>query len=80
MIFQESLARTATFTLPKEISKLVRQGVELGDADNQFFNRKKSGQGTGTVGWLTKFGINRDEYYRHAIVLALIPFMNPSLY
>lgn len=73
-------ARTATFQLPKKIQALVRQGIELGVADDMVFNRKNSKQSNGAVGILTKDLIDRASYYQPAVVLALIPFMNPDLY
>lgn len=46
----------------------------------QVFGRKRSGHGTGTVGKLTDNIVTRAAYYEHAIVMALIPFMNLKLY
>jgi inosine/xanthosine triphosphatase len=71
--------RTAAFTLPHEIADLVRQGVELGVADDRVFGRSNSKQGNGAVGILTADVIDRTRYYVHAVVLALVPFKNPSL-
>jgi len=73
-------ARTATFQLPPKIQALVRQGIELGVADDMVFERNNSKQSNGAVGILTKDLINRAEYYQPAVVLALIPFINPNLY
>ncbi len=73
-------ARTATFQLPPEIVKLVNSGVELGHADDMIFRRTNSKQGNGAVGILTNDLIDRTDYYRHAVVLALIPFIHPKLY
>jgi inosine/xanthosine triphosphatase len=72
-------SRTAAFTLPHEIAELVRQGVELGLADDRIFGRSNSKQGNGAVGILTADVIDRAAYYEHAVVLALVPFKNPSL-
>jgi inosine/xanthosine triphosphatase len=72
-------SRTATFNLPDEVSRLVRQGLELGDADDQVFNRANSKQQTGSVGLLTGDIIDRARYYEQAVMLALIPFKNPTL-
>ncbi len=76
----EGKARTATFQLPPKIVELIRQGVELGHADDIVFNRNNSKQGNGAVGILTGDVIDRVEYYRHAVILALIPFLNKKLY
>ena len=76
----EGKARTATFDLPKKIIELIDSGMELGDADDIIFNRKNSKQKNGAVGILTKDLIDREKYYTHAIIMALIPFNNLDLY
>ncbi len=76
----EGKAQTATFQLPPKIVELINQGMELGHADDMVFNRKNSKQGNGAVGILTSDVIDRVEYYRHAVILALIPFLNKKLY
>ena len=48
--------------------------------DSQVTGRVKSGQGQGTVGHLSRGLVSRAEYYRHACIMALLPFMNPELY
>jgi len=75
-----SKAKTATFPLPLKISNLIKQGYELGEADDIVFNRSNSKQKNGAVGILTDNLINRTDYYKHAIILALIPFTNSKLY
>jgi inosine/xanthosine triphosphatase len=73
-------ARTATFPLPEKIRSLVKQGMELGHADDLVFKRSNSKQKDGAVGILTGGIIDRAHYYEHALILALIPFLNQSLY
>lgn len=73
-------ARSASFPLPDKVAHLIYQGVELGDADDQVFLRKKSGHGSGTVGHLTHGIISRRAYYEHTVTMALIPFIWPDLY
>ena len=77
---QYGYSRTCTFQLPEAISSLVRNGMELGDADDAVFNTINAKQGSGTVGHLTNGVINRTEYYKPAVLLAMIPFLWPSLY
>ena len=72
-------SRTATFYLPDETARLVRQGIELGDADDRVFGRANSKQQNGSVGLLTGDVIDRTAYYEQAVILALIPFRNPEL-
>ena len=75
-----STSRTAAFTLPPALCALVRNGMELGDADDVVFKRTNSKQQDGTVGILTNGAIDRTEYYVHALVLALVPELQGRLY
>ncbi|WP_296621383.1 inosine/xanthosine triphosphatase [Marivirga sp.] len=73
-----SQAQTAVFYVPEPIAKMVREGVELGEADDIYFGRSNSKQKDGAVGILTKGEIDRKSYYEHAMIMALIPFLkNP---
>lgn len=74
------LAKAATFPIPDSITALIKEGVELGDADDQVFQRVKSKHKSGTVGVLTDGLIDRSSYYEHAILLALTPWIRPNLY
>jgi inosine/xanthosine triphosphatase len=72
--------RTGTFFLPPPVADLVRQGKELGEADDIIFKRSNSKQENGAVGLLTGNVIDRQQFYEQAVILALIPFKNPTLY
>lgn len=72
-------SRTGMFMLPEEIAALVRGGMELGHADDAVFGRTNSKHHDGSVGLLTGGVIDRRAYYAHAVVLALIPFLHPTL-
>ena len=73
-------AKTATFDLPEAMARLVRGGMELGDADDQVMGRVNSKQGEGTVGALTRGLISRTDYYIPAVQLAYPVFNFPELY
>lgn len=73
-------AKTGTFYIPEGVAKLVRGGMELGHADDQFFSKENSKQEGGSVGLLTHGVLNRTQYYHQAIILSLIPFLNEKLY
>ncbi len=73
-------ARTGTFCLPPAVADLVRQGKELGEADDLVFGQMNSKQSSGAVGLLTGNVIDRAQLYEHAVILALIPFKNEALY
>lgn len=72
--------RTGTFFLPPQIAELIKQGKELGEADDIVFGRTNSKQENGAVGILTGNVVDRTKYYTEAVVLALIPFKNKQLY
>jgi len=72
--------RTGTFFLPPKVAELIRQGKELGEADDIVFQRKNSKQENGAVGILTGNVIDRTKFYIEAVVMALIPFKNEELY
>ena len=75
-----SKAKTSTFYLPKPIIDLLREGKELGEADDIVFKKNNSKQQTGAVGLLTNELVTRSSYYEQAMILALIPFKNRELY
>ncbi len=77
---QTGKGRTGTFFLPPKVCQLIRQGKELGEADDIVFGLKNSKQKNGAVGILTGDILTRTSYYTPAVVLALIPFRNQSLY
>ncbi|HWQ83083.1 MAG TPA: inosine/xanthosine triphosphatase [Anaerolineales bacterium] len=72
--------RSAAFFLPEAVAALVRQGMELGAADDLVFGRSNSKQANGAIGLLTGDVIDRAGLYVPAVVMALIPFKNPELY
>lgn len=73
-------SRTGTFVIPPAVSELVRNGKELGEADDIVFSQTNSKQSSGAIGILTHGILDRANYYAEAVLMALIPFKNPSLY
>jgi inosine/xanthosine triphosphatase len=73
-------ARSGTFFLPPRVARLVKSGLELGEADDLVFDQKNSKQNNGAIGLLTGDILTRTSLYEHAVLLALIPFLNPALY
>lgn len=71
--------QTAVFYVPQEVADLVRDGIELGHADDQVFGRSNSKQQNGAIGLLTDDAVDRTSYYVQAVIMALVPFKNPTL-
>lgn len=77
---KQGQSRTSTFYLPDKVVKLLKNGVELGEANDIVFQESNSKQRGGAVGSLTNGQLGRTEYYVQAVMLALVPFCNPQLY
>ena len=82
VLFEKQIGsgRTGTFILPEKVAQLVRQGKELGEANDIVFNRSNSKQNDGAIGLLTGNVIDRTKLYEHGVIMALVGFKNPSLY
>lgn len=72
--------KTGEFILPQKVRELILGGMELGHADDLVFGKTNSKQENGAVGILTDNAIERAEFYKQAVIFALIPFKNPTLY
>ncbi|WXC45594.1 hypothetical protein QX201_005297 [Fusarium graminearum] len=72
-------ARTSAYFLPEKTCKLLKEGAELGHADDILFGQTDSKNKQGSVGLLTGGVVDRAAYYTQAVILALIPFRNASL-
>jgi inosine/xanthosine triphosphatase len=73
-------SRTGTFYLPPQVAKLIKQGKELGEADDIVFQQSNSKQANGAIGILTGDIVDRTALYKHAVILALVPFKNSELF
>ncbi len=74
------LASAGNFLLPPKVAALVRQGVELGHADDIVFGRQDSKQKDGAIGALSGGRVTRADYYAPMVTRALLRFFNPDLY
>jgi non-canonical (house-cleaning) NTP pyrophosphatase len=73
------LAKTGSFLLPTNLGKLIKEGMELGDADDKVFGRIKAKHGSGTVGSSTDGLVDRSACYEHALILALVPWIRADV-
>ena len=51
-----------------------------GEAGDRIFHKTGSKQQQGSTGLLTRGMVDRDMFYGHAMILAMVPFINPDLY
>jgi inosine/xanthosine triphosphatase len=73
-------ASTGRCELPPAVAALIREGLELGDADDRVFGRTNSKHEEGAVGLLTRGRIDRTAFYAPAVTMALARFLHPDLY
>lgn len=72
--------KTGIFFLPPRVAELIREGKELGEADDIVFGQTNSKQANGAIGLLTHNVITRKTFYVTAVVTALIPYVHAELY
>ena len=73
-------SRTGTFFVPQRVARRVLAGEELGLANDAVFGTTDSKRESGAIGLLTRDVVDRTALYHHAAILALVPFMNPTLF
>ena len=71
---------TAEVQIPRKSYELVKSGMELGHANDEVFGSENSKHSSGMTGLLTHGVLERTEFYKQAIILALVPFKNKELY
>lgn len=71
---------TTLFYLPPKIVASIKAGMELGDANDAFFDGSNLKQGIGTVGHLTDGILDRENYYLQAAIIALSELKHKEWY
>ncbi|MBO1436958.1 inosine/xanthosine triphosphatase [Meiothermus sp. CFH 77666] len=77
---RRGVSRGGSVLLPPIVAERVRKGEELGLVMDDLMGQKDTKKGSGAVGILTLSRIERVEFWRHTIELALPPFLRPELY
>lgn len=71
-------ARSASLALPSEVLAQLKPTNELGTVLDEKYGTKHIKQKGGAIGLLTHNALSRAEVYVQALILALIPFINPE--
>ncbi|MCK6264887.1 inosine/xanthosine triphosphatase [Vibrio sp. ZSDE26] len=71
-------SRSASLMLPPEVLCKLANANELGDVMDEVFGTQNIKQQGGAIGLLTHNLLSRSSVYHQALILALIPFINPS--
>ena len=76
------LGLSPAFEYPPTVMQLLHKGKEVNDAffELGFALHRKLGNQGGAIGFLTQGLMERKEYTKSAIMMALIPLLRPDLY
>lgn len=74
------IASTVRIETPAKLMKLIKQGKELGEANDLYFKKKNSKQGQGHFGLMTNGTITRAEGYKDGLIMALTRFLHPEIW
>jgi inosine/xanthosine triphosphatase len=75
-----SKTRSASLPLPPAALIAIQQGEELGDVMDRMFAQHNVKQQGGAIAMLTNHLLTRSGVYQQAIILAMIPFIQPQLF
>ncbi|UPQ87521.1 inosine/xanthosine triphosphatase [Vibrio sinaloensis] len=75
---QRGESRSASLMLPPVVVEKLQQANELGDVMDELFATDNIKQKGGAISLLTHDLLTRSSVYHQALILALIPFMNPK--
>jgi len=75
-----SFGTTPPYELPDSITRELLTGTELGDVIDRLAGDHNSKQKGGAIAFLTRGVMDRKKLYVQGVTLALIPFINESLY
>lgn len=67
-------------TLPSEVARMIRDGIELGHAMDRLVGAHDTKRGAGAVGILTAGLVDRQRAYEVLVSYALAPFLTPEHY
>nr|WP_246363100.1 inosine/xanthosine triphosphatase [Deinococcus budaensis] len=74
------VSRTADLRLPARVAARVQEGEELGPVMDEWLGLRDIKRGVGSVGVLTAGLLTRADVWRQAVVLAMTPLREASLY
>ena len=77
---KQGMARSASLMLPPAALQQLQQGAELGDVMDLMFGTNNIKQAGGAIALLTGHRLSRSSVYQQALILALIPFLQPDLF
>jgi inosine/xanthosine triphosphatase len=68
------------FELPAAIVDRLLAGEELGHVIDDLSGDRNTKQKGGAIAYMTQGRVDRRQLYAQGVVMALVPFLNPTLY
>ena len=68
------------FELPEKIIDELKNGAELGHVIDKISAEKDTKRKGGAIGYLTRGVYNRKNLYVNAVIMALVPFLNETIF
>ena len=75
-----SFGATPPYELPSSVTRELLNGTELGDVIDRLVGDHNTKQKGGAIAFFTRGVMDRKKLYIQGVTLALIPFVNESLY
>ncbi|KSW11342.1 hypothetical protein CF15_00265 [Pyrodictium occultum] len=75
-----TIGLSQAFPVPRDWMSKLRERIELGDIASRITRRADIGERLGLIGYLTGGHVTRTDLTYNAVVMALVPRLNPSLY
>lgn len=77
---EEGIGSSFRVIAPKKMIALIKEGKELGEANDIVFNKTNSKKGWGHFGLMTNGRVTRTQGYRDGVISALSRFLHPELF
>lgn len=77
---REGVGGSLAMPLPGAVARMIREGLELGDAMDRLVAERGTKHGRGAVGILTAGLVDRQRAYEVLVTYALAPFLTPELW
>jgi inosine/xanthosine triphosphatase len=74
------ISRSASLPIPKAILNKLSPTKDLGSVIDELYGTKNIKNLDGAIGILTKQKLNREQVYKHSVILALSPFISEEIY
>ena len=77
---RSSLGASSSFELPSGVISKIESGAELGDVVDEITGEENTKRKGGAIAFFSKGVVDRKNLYIQGLIMALVPFLNQTLY